>query len=185
MRRDERPGKRRRTDLHARDDSDQAPSLGQSEPTPPLARADTTAPVLSALSLSHTTFRVGTAVTASAGTARVATKAKVLPTGTAVRFTLDEQATVTIRFQQRLRGRVSGGRCVAPTRKLGTAKPCTRYVTRALLRRTAGAGRHTVAFSGRAGEVALAPGRYRMHITATDTHGNRSEPATRAFRVAG
>jgi hypothetical protein len=60
-----------------------------------------------------------------------------------------------------------------------------RWVTRrpALTRRVAKAGRVTIAFDGRLGKRALAAGRYRFAVTATDAAGNRSRVKRIAFTV--
>jgi hypothetical protein len=152
---------------------------------PPILRPapkDKTPPVLSRLSLTHTHFAVSAASTATSVRARKPTR------GTAVRFTLSESATVTLKIEAASRGVRSGTRCIAPpkTRRKGTRppKPCTRYLTRGTLtRKHERAGADTVAFSGRIGRKALANGHYRLTLKATDPAGNASRPKTATFVV--
>lgn len=130
------------------------PPIVDPPPTGPSHAADTTPPVLSRVGLSAKRFEVG-----RKATARVATGRK-LPSGTTVRYTLSEPATVTIAITRSGRARV-----------LGT-----------LTRRGAkGAGR--VAFSGRIGSRALPRGRYALTLRAVDAAGNRGAAKKIAFRI--
>jgi hypothetical protein len=141
---------------------------GTPPPPPPPPTADTVAPVLTALALTHPMFRI-----ARRGTALTGVAARVSAVGTTFRFTLSESANVTIVLQQR---RTRAGRARG-------------YVTRARLGRSAHAGRCAVAFSGRvkrgahSKRVALSPGRYRAVLQAVDAAGNRGRSRTIAFRV--
>jgi len=45
------------------------------------------------------------------------------------------------------------------------------------------AGKRSVAFTGRLGGRALAPGRYRVRVTVKDPAGNRSVERIATFRV--
>jgi len=82
--------------------------------------------------------------------------------GTTLRYTLSEAATVTVRIRRARARRVVGR-----------------------LTRKARQGRNAVRFSGRIGRRALAPGRYRASVTATDAAGNRSASKRVSFRVVG
>jgi hypothetical protein len=125
------------------------------------ALAPVIAPVLSAVSLTHRTFRVGKRATAIIAKRRK----KKVPTGTTIRFTLDRAASVAIRADRSLSGRRSGKRCVKPTKRLRRAKHCTRFVKAgASLTRNAKVGRNNVGFSGRIGKRAIAPGSYRLTL---------------------
>lgn len=133
-----------------------SPSRG---PLPPAfsAQVDVTAPELTDLSLTRRRFAVGKAQTALT--------AAVL--GTAFRFVLSDAATVRIAIALRLTGRWAAGRCQAATRRLRSRARCTRYVERATLARTLGAGRRSIAFwTGRA-----TPARRRE--LPRDPHGRR------------
>jgi streptogramin lyase len=118
---------------------------------------DTTAPVVSSLSVTLRRTRTGGRGHAT--------------------FTLSERATATVRLERRLSGRRAGGRCVAPARARRGAKRCIRWVAAtAPVRRTLPGGRRVVALAG--GRV-LAPGRYRVSVSARDAAGN----ATRTPRI--
>lgn len=118
--------------------------------------ADRTKPVLSRVSLSPARFQVGKAKTAL--TARAA--AKALKRGTSVRYTLSENAAVTLTIA-----------------RAGQRKPAGKLTRRS--RR----GANRVAFSGRIGAKALKPGRYVLTLTAVDAAGNRSAAKKVSFRV--
>jgi len=148
------------------------------DPKPPIALKK---PVLSKASLTNRTFKVGTKATATTATKKKAKKKT--PTGTAVRFTLNEKASVTITVEQRTTGRKVGKRCVKSTKKLAKKKPCTRYVAVGALKRAGvAAGKRTVAFTGRIGKRKLAPGRYRARIVAKNAAGT-SKTVTLTFSV--
>jgi PKD repeat protein len=135
-------------------------------------------PVLSRLSLSAKTFRVGKAATAISAKVRK----KKIPTGTTIRFKLDEAATVSIKIDRALPGRRRGKRCVAPTKKLTRAKRCTRYVRAGTLKRKGVAGANKVAFSGRIGKKALKPGSYRMTLVPSASSATGSSKSI-AFKI--
>lgn len=154
------------------------PLTGQGTAAPAPPAADTTRPVVSALSFAPRAFRVGKKATATIA------KTKKTATGTKLRFTLSEAAAVRITVQRATTGRRSGGACRKATAKLRKAKRCTRYVTVGTLKRSAKPGRVTVGFTGRVGKKALKRGNHRVSITATDTAGNRTaKAATRTFKV--
>ena len=141
--------------------------------TPPVV-ADTLAPVISGLALTKNVFRVGPAPTAIAAAA---------PRGTTIRYGLSEAAKVTIAIARKVAGRRRGRRCVAPGPKLRRAKRCTRYRGEGRLVRASGPGAVSIAFSGRVGRRALAVGRHRMTLSATDGAGNASKRSTLSFRI--
>jgi hypothetical protein len=91
---------------------------------------------------------------------RVRTAVSAVARGTTLGYVLSEPATVMIKIQ-----RAGGGRTVGR------------------LRRSAVKGVNVIRFSGRIGRRALAPGRYRAVVTATDATGNRSAPRRLSFRV--
>lgn len=138
---------------------------------------DTTPPKLTAVSLLRTVFRVGPGATATVARTRV-------KTGTQIRLTVNEAATVRIAFARESVGRRVGGRCRATGPR--TAKRCTRLVSEGTLTRKVKAGKIRVAFSGRVGKRALKAGRHRATITATDAAGNRATAkAPLRFRIVG
>ncbi len=80
--------------------------------------------------------------------------------GTTFRFTVSERATVTIRITRH--------------------KPRS---VRGTLKRNVAKGPQRVAFSGRFGGKALAPGAYDVRVRATDAAGNRSRAVTLHFTI--
>jgi len=139
------------------------------------APRDTQAPLVSGFRAAPSLFALARVATAQA--ARV-------PRGTHFRYTLSEQARVTLTIQRALGGRRAGHKCVAPTPGLQRAKRCTRYRTIGGLSRLANSGANSTRFSGRLGKRALLTGRYRAVIRATDAAGNRSASRAARFRVA-
>lgn len=99
------------------------------------------------------------------------------------RFDLDEAAAVRVEIQQARRGRREAGRCRAPSRRNRAGRRCTRYVRVTVLQAAGTAGANSVRFPGRIRGRALAAGRYRARVTATDGAGNRSAPARVPFKV--
>jgi FG-GAP repeat protein len=84
------------------------------------------------------------------------------PTGTTFSFSLNEQATVTFSFTQRVSGTVTAGR----------------------LTFTGRSGTNRVAFQGRISPVKkLKPGRYTLVMTATNSAGVRSAPTSLSFTI--
>ncbi len=104
--------------------------------------------------------------------------------GSKLRFTLDEPATAAIAIQRKAPGRRDKGKCRKPTRKLASAKRCTRWATKGTLtRKGMAAGKVAIPFTGRIGKRALAPGAYRAVVTPTDANGNKSKPRGATFRI--
>ena len=127
------------------------PGGNQPGDTPP---PDTQAPLIGEFRATPSTFAVARGRTAlTAGGRR----------GTRFRYTLSEQARVTLRIQRARAGR--------------------RFRTVARLTRTAASGINRVRFTGRIGKRALRPGRYRAVLTGTDAAGNRSPVRTTPFRI--
>ena len=100
-----------------------------------------------------------------------------------MRYSLSEAAKVTVAIARKAAGRRKGAKCVAPTSKLRRAKRCTRYRNEGRLTRASGPGPVSIAFSGRVGKRALAVGRHRMTLSATDPAGNASKGSTLSFRI--
>jgi DNA-binding beta-propeller fold protein YncE len=99
--------------------------------------------------------------------------------------TLTRPATVTVGVLAGRPGRRAGSACLAPTAANRSRARCTRFVATSR-RRTLRAGvtplRLTVSpsFAG----AALAPGSYRLAITAVDAEGRRVGPVSVAFAVS-
>jgi virginiamycin B lyase len=119
--------------------------IGTANTPPPPPAADTVRPRVTEFSLSRKRFRLG-------------------GRGTRIRFTLSEDATVTIRFARRVNGH-------------------WRRVRRKL-RFESTAGAHRRRFRGRFDRKhALRPGRYRMTLRARDAAGNVSAAHRARFRL--
>ena len=137
--------------------------------------ADNEAPLVSSFKATPALFAVARRSTPLA--ARLAR-------GTRLRYTVSENARVTLTIRRALPGRRAAGRCVRPTERLRTARRCTRHRTVATLRRAAISGPNSIRFTGRIGSRALRPGLYRAVIRAADAAGNRSVPRAARLRIA-
>jgi hypothetical protein len=97
---------------------------------------------------------------------------------------LTRPATVTALVQQGRAGRRQGSKCVRPTRANRRRAVCTRFVD---LRRsrTLPAPATTLRFTltPAFGGAQLAPGSYRLALTALDADGNRVGPVAVSFRI--
>jgi hypothetical protein len=129
-------------------------------------------PVVGPISMSRRRFAVSPR--------RTPVSARRKPRGTAFRFSLSEDARVTVAIQRALRGRRANGRC---SLRAGRGRRCTVHRRVGSLVRTRAAGTARVAFSGRIGRKALRPGRYRATVRASDAAGNAARPRTIAFVV--
>ena len=128
---------------------------------PAQASTDRTPPVITRLSLTHSRFRVG-----GRATAQIAVRGRAhapAPTGSVLALTISERATLAIEISRTVRRKHT--------------------VVGMLVRESAGPGSVGLAFSGRIGATALAPGAYSLRVTAIDGAGNRSRPASGTFTV--
>jgi FG-GAP-like repeat len=114
-------------------------------------------PVVRGVRARPATFAVGTAATPLSSRVR---------RGTTFRFRLSEAARVLLRIERRT-----------------TRRHRVRHVRVLTGTRPGSAGVNRVAFSGRTRRGVLAPGRYRLVVTAVDRLGGRSVPRTAGFRV--
>jgi len=104
--------------------------------------------------------------------------------GTSISFRLSEAATVSFTVERRAPGRKSGRHCVAPRPSNRGGRGCVRWLkVRGEIERTGVAGSNSFRFAGRLAGRKLAPGSYRAVSVATDSAGNRSAVARRAFDV--
>jgi hypothetical protein len=110
-----------------------------------------------------------------------ALSARRTPAGTELRYSLSENANVSIKVERLERGVSAGRRCLIRRRGL-SGRSCIRALRRGTLTRRAHAGANRQPFSGRLGERALAPGAYRAAVTATAA-GIRSRTATLDFTI--
>jgi hypothetical protein len=136
---------------------------------------DTTKPDVTQLALSRTRFRLGGALP----------KVAAVKTGTVIRFTISEAATVRLRFRRLAPGRLVGGRCVKPTRLNRSRRRCTRVLpVRGAVSLAVQAGARRIRFAGRLSRRrSLKPGRYQLILRATDAAGNVSSPDRARFRL--
>ena len=130
-------------------------------------------PVLSAVSLTASTFRVGPR---RPGTPKA-------PSGTTFRLTLSEAAVVMFTIQRRTSGRRVSGVCKPRTAANARRPVCVRYVAAGKLTKSLLAGAVKVAFSGKIGTRALVPGTYRVLVQAKDPAGQLSTTVTKVFTV--
>jgi hypothetical protein len=137
------------------------------------AGADTDAPRISGLRVTHKRFAVGRRSTAGSAKAK---------RGTTFVFRLSEDARTTIAISRRLPGRRKGARCVKPRR--GLKRKCTRLVRAARLVRTrTHRGANRISYTGRIRKRALRRGAYVATVRAVDAAGNRSAPRSVRLRV--
>lgn len=127
---------------------------------------DVTAPTISNLKLSKSRF-----------------KTSGRRSGTKLSLTLDEAASLNVTVEKRAKGKRSGSKCVKPTAKNRTSKNCTRWIpVRGSIKATGVLGNNIIKFSGKLNRKALAQGKYRFKVLATDPTGNLST-ALKSFTV--
>jgi len=134
-------------------------------------------PVLSAVSLTHDRFAVSRTPTAIA--------ANKAPVGTTFRFTLSQPATLQLEVTPISPALAKGHRCPTHTagREPALATRCAPTLTSGALTRTnEPVGGDLLAFSGRIGPDALAPGAYTAALTAWNAAGS-SRPVKLAFTI--
>ncbi len=132
--------------------------VGNPPPTP----GDKTAPVLSRLGVAPHSFRLGRR--------------------TRIAFRVSETSRVRLAFARLIPGRRRGARCVAQSRGVATGRRCTLARPRGSVSLRA-QGRQSIAFDGRVTSRLLAPGAYRITMTAVDLAGNASRAATTTFTL--
>ena len=116
--------------------------------------------------------------------AQISRSRKRLPIGTTFSFVLNEQASVRFDFTRQVSGRKVGRRCVVKTRKNQKNKACMRAVRAGVLGFGGHRGANKVVFQGRISRSKrLKPGRYTLVITATNSVGMRSAPASLSFTI--
>ncbi len=145
-----------------------------SQPAPAPQAADTSAPVVSGVSISPRRFLAGR---------RVSRRTRTRPAiGARLRFSLSEAATVALRIDRLRPGRRLRNRCVVP-RRAPRGRRCTRALRRGTLTRAGAAGANRVSITGRLRGRKLPPAPYRIELRATDAAGNVSAPRRVKFRI--
>ena len=135
-------------------------------------------PAISGLALSNARFRA-----AGSGPSVTIARRRAAPVGTRVSYRDSAAATATLVVQRPAAGRASGGRCVRPTRANRRRRRCSRWVTVGRFTHVDVAGVNKLTFSGRVSGRKLAPGRYRLSVSAR-IGGGRAGAADRiGFRV--
>jgi len=140
---------------------------------------DRTPPVLSGVKLSPARFRVGRARTAVAAR-------RVVVRGALLRFVSSEAGRLSLAIERVRPGRKvtrHGRSACRAVRKAVKRGRCTVSVRVSALTRAITAGSGSVAFSGRVGVRALAPGVYTLTLTARDAASNTSKPVRLAFTI--
>ena len=138
---------------------------------------DTTAPAIRAVTIRPRRFSV------AGGPAKRRGHARRAPSGATVTYTLSEPARVTFVVEALATGRKRGASCVKATARLRHARRCVRVLRQGTLTRNGNRGANRLSFSGRIGRHSLAPGRYRLDVTATDAAGNRSGTKAVSFTI--
>ena len=146
-------------------------------PGGPGAPIDTTAPLLTSVSLTNTTFAVR-----PRGAAEVPVTARA-KRGTVFRYTLSEDARVVFTITRATIGRRVGGSCRRRTNANRSRRRCTRYVRAGRFAKQSATGANRHRFSGRIGRRSLRPGKHRATLVATDAAGNRSAPRRLGFTI--
>jgi hypothetical protein len=106
------------------------------------------------------------------------------PVGTTFSFSLNEQASVTFAFTQRVSGRKVIGKCLAQTNRNRHKRVCKRTVTRGTLSFSGHSGVNKVSFQGLISRSKKLPlGSYTLVITASSAVGQRSTPKQLEFTI--
>ena len=145
---------------------------GDGDPDPGNPPVTDPAPTLTKVSLTNRVFA-----------ARGTPKPPRIPRGTRFRFTLSENSTVRVAIDRIKPGRRVKGRCVKPRPRFRKRPRCKRYIRRGSLSHAGKTGANTLRFSGRLRGKALAPGRYRATLRATDSAGQKSKRSRVRFRI--
>jgi hypothetical protein len=105
--------------------------------------------------------------------------------GTTFSFSIDRDTLVSFAFSRERAGRRVGNHCVSRTVS-NTGRPsCTRALAAGKLRMQARMGTSYLRFEGTIARGSrLAPGRYRVLVTATDAAGTSSQPRLLRFAIA-
>jgi hypothetical protein len=104
--------------------------------------------------------------------------------GTTFSFTLDQTATVSFAFTHNVHGRRVNGTCRAQSKRNKHHAPCTAKVIAGSIKFKGHSGTNRVRFQGRISHSKrLAPGSYKLTVTATGTTGLRSSAHSLMFTI--
>ncbi len=139
-------------------------------------RIDTTAPTITALRLSRTTFRA-----APSGAPFRAARAAI---GADVSFTLSEPGKVRFTIDRSGTGRKVKGKCVKTSSANRRRPRCERWIAVKGSFTVAGKkGTNRIELRGRIGGRTLKPGRYRLNASEIDLAGLASRTKRTAFKI--
>jgi hypothetical protein len=134
-------------------------------------------PSVANVTQSHRRWRAGNRLASFA-------RRRKVPLGTTFSFTLNERASVSFAFTQRLAGHKVKGKCVAPTSKNRRKPACKRTVTRGTLSFAGHTGANRVSFQGNISRSRkLRPGNYTLLITAWNAAAQRSQTRSLSFTI--
>jgi hypothetical protein len=106
------------------------------------------------------------------------------PVGTTFSFSLNESASVTATFTQRVSGRRVAGRCVTPGRGNAGRPRCKRTLPVGSFAVAGHAGVDEVRFQGRlSGSKTLKPGSYLVGLAAREGHGTKVFSRSLSFTI--
>jgi virginiamycin B lyase len=105
------------------------------------------------------------------------------PSGSTLKFSLSETASVTATFALKVSGRRAGKNCVAPGKAKPGAAKCFRYLPKGTLSLKGAAGANKIVFSGKVNGKFLSPGAYQASLTARDSASNASAITTASFTI--
>ncbi len=106
------------------------------------------------------------------------------PIGTTFSFTLNEPARVTLSFTRQLAGRKVHGQCVNRSPSNKPNHRCTRTIAAGTLTLPARQGANRIRFQGRVSLTKkLAPGNYKLKLSATDTAGRSTSAQPLSFTI--
>ncbi len=106
-----------------------------------------------------------------------------LPVGTIFSFSLDQSATVTLRFTRASSGRRKSGRCVVASSAPSGSPRCALSVGAGNFSIDAQRGSNAIGFNGRTSTGALGAGSYTVTLTAVGLSGRPSAPKSLHFTV--
>ncbi len=104
------------------------------------------------------------------------------PVGTTFSYTLNQPATVVLKFTQQVKGRKVKGKCAAQTHRNARKPSCKLTLKLGTLKTTGLAGKNKLKFAGKVGRKKLPAGSYEVTLTAETGPGDASR--TLRFTIA-
>jgi Calcineurin-like phosphoesterase len=159
---------------------------GPLPPPPPPPPADTSAPVISSLTVSPRRFRALVISNLSVSPRRFSIASKRSAPrkgGTTFSYELSEAATVRVSISRRFRGRRVSGKCRRIPGLRRGAPRCFGFRKVGDFLQQGVAGANTRWFGGRFGKRRQNPGKFKAGFVATDAAGNRSGRKSVGFTI--